>query len=174
MSQNIVLLLVGLILGGSALAIIIYFVMRYLRGSITLTLDSTAFSPGDVIKGSFVLLTRKQIQGNKLIVSLIGDKTTKIYKDDKTESRTREIHRSEKLIESAREYPAGYTKEQSFEIPIPGQNGNASNNSALGQVLSAASMLINDRDTFYTWRVEARLDAQGVDLAKNQKITINM
>ena len=149
--------------------------MRYLRGSIALNLQSTAFNPGVTIKGNLELLTRKNLSGNKLIVSLIGDKVTRYYENDEKKTRTREIHRSEILLENAREYPAGHTATHEFEINIPGNSASApSADSALGQVLSAASELINDRDVYYEWKIEARLDAKGVDLAKNKKISINL
>ncbi len=174
MSENMIWILIGLALGGAVIAVIIYYLMRFLRGSIKLTLANTAFNPGETIKGSIELLTKKQIQGNKLIVSLIGDQVSKIYKDDKKETRTREIHRGEILIESARVYSAGHSAIHTFEINIPGNDNVAAGNSALGQALSMASSLLSSRETYYEWRVEARLDAEGIDLAKSQKISINL
>ncbi len=175
MSGNMVFMIIGLGIGIIVISIIAYYVMRYLRGSITLNLQKTAFNPGETINGSIELLTRKVLKGNKLIVSLIGEKVTRYYEDDEQRTRTREIHRSEILLEDAREYPAGHTAIHEFEINIPGNSGaTPSGDSALGQVLSAASQLINDRDIYYEWEVEARLDAAGVDLAKSEKVSINL
>lgn len=175
MGNNTVFILIGIVLGVVALAIITYFIIRWMRGSITLMLPNTAFNPGDTIKGSFELLTRKALQGNKLIVTLVGEKVTRYYENDERKTRRREVHRSEKLIEQAREYPAGYNVKHEFEIQIPaGGASTPSMDPAFAQVLSAASQLLNDRDTWYEWKIEARLDAKGVDLAKNKKISINL
>jgi len=175
MSDNLIFLIFAAVIGIAVIAIITYYVMRFLRGSIALNLKKTAFNPGETINGSLDLVTRKVLTGNKLIVSLIGDKVTRYYEGDERKTRSHEIHRSEILLEDAREYPAGHTATHDFEIHIPGNTGTApSGDSALGQVLSAASQLINDRDIYYEWKVEARLDAEGVDLAKSKKISINL
>ena len=174
MPTNLIWILIGVALGGTLIAVVTYYLMRYLRGSIKLSMLATSFNPGDTSTGTMELLTRKEISGNKLIVSLIGDKISKTYRDDETETHTNEIHRSEIVIESARIYPAGFNAPYTFEISIPGHDSSAIGDSALGQTLAAASLLLNDRETRYEWRVEARLDAQGVDLAKTQKISINL
>ena len=174
MSNNTIFIAIAALLAIVVISIITYFVMRYLRGSIILNMVNTASNRGDTIKGNFELITRKQIQGNKLTVSLIGNKVTRYYENDERKTRTREIHRSEKVIEGARDYPAGHNAKHEFEIAIPGSSASSSSiDSALGQALSAAAQLINDRDIYYEWRVEVRLDAKGVDLAKSQKISIN-
>ena len=76
MSENQVFILIAALLGGGILTAIIYYVVRFMRGSIKLSLARTMFNQGDTIAGSFELLTKKAIEGNKLVVSLIGVKVT--------------------------------------------------------------------------------------------------
>lgn len=90
MQNNTVLIVLGVVLGGGILAAIGYYIARFMRGTIKLSLPRTAFNPGDTISGSFDFHTKKTIQGNKLLVSLIGVQVTKTYEDGKTRTRSRE------------------------------------------------------------------------------------
>lgn len=160
--------------GGIIIATIAYYIARFLRGSIKLSLPCTAFDPGSTIKGEFALHAKKDLEGNKLIVSLIGVQITKTYqKDGKTSSQSQEIYRNETLVEPAKSYPAGYTADYDFELPVPNINTPGLMNSPLNQPLNTAMNLLGGREIRQEWRVEARLDAQGVDLADSQKISLN-
>ena len=44
----------------------------------------------------------------------------------------------------------------------------------LANVFAVATQLISSRETYYEWKVEARLDAVGIDLAKSRSVTINL
>jgi len=165
----IVVAVVGVIAG-----IVAYYVMRFMKGSIKLLLTQTGFEPGQAITGSFDLQVKKTIQSKKLIVSLIGTQITETYEDGKKRTRTREIYRNEVLIEDAREYPAGHTAQHQFEISTPNTKSSEFMNSALGQTVTAALRLLSDRRTRLKWKVEARLDTKGVDLAASKSVSINM
>ena len=174
MEDNTILIIVisvfVLILGGTG----IYFLLRFLRGKITLSLPVTTFSPGDTIKGSFELHTKKAIIGRRLIVSLIGTQHERTrQKDGKTSSRSHEIFRQEVLIEEAREYPAGYKEVYPFELPVPASDRpEFMNNELLRSLVSAASFFGNRRIEV-RWRLEARLQAKGIDLARSHRVTLN-
>lgn len=174
MENSTVFILIGAGIAITVISIIIYYILRWMRGSIKLIMPITAFNRGDVIKGNLELQTRKAIQGNKLVVSLIGEKVTRYYENDERKTRRNEVYRSEVVIEPAREYPAGHKAKHKFEITIPGGGNEApSIDPAFTQILSMASQFLNNSDTYYEWEIEARLDAKGIDLAKSQKISIN-
>ncbi len=173
MEGNTVFIIIGIVLGGAIIAIIAYQIARFMRGTIKLHLAKTAFNPGENITGSFDLHTKKNIQGNRLIVSLIGTQVTKSYKDGKTETRSHEIYRNEVLLEDAKDYSAGTQENYNFEIPVPNMSSPEFLNSPLGQTLSTALSLVSNRTTRNKWKVEARLDAKGVDLASSIAISIN-
>ena len=173
MPENILFLLIAVLLGGGILAVIIYYVVRFMRGSITLSLPRSVFNPGDPIAGSFELLAKKAIEGNKLVVSLIGIKVTKTYDGEKTKTRSREIYRDEQLLEEAKSYRAGSKATYEFTLSAPNMNSSEFLNSKVGQALSAAVHLLSDRSTRLKWKVEARLDAKGVDLATSKSVSIN-
>ncbi len=169
MPENTVLLVIMAVVGVGVVAAIAYYVVRFMRGTITLSLPITAFNPGDTIAGSFDLNTKKAIQGNKLIVSLIGTQITKTYENGESKTRSREIYRNEILVEEAKAYSAGSVATYNFEIATP----NTQSTESVGQALTAVFRLLSDRSTHLKWKVEARLDAKGVDLATAKSVTIN-
>jgi len=59
---TILLIIFGLII----VAFAAYSVMSHLKGSISLLLPNTSYSYGDTINGSFTLLAKKSIEGNRL------------------------------------------------------------------------------------------------------------
>ncbi len=144
-----------------------------MRGSIKLHLLRTTFSPGDAITGYFELQTKKAIEGNKLTVSLIGTQVTKTREGGKTRTRSREIYREELLLEGENTYRAGHRDRYDFDMVAPDSNAPQFMNSPLGQALTSALRALGGNRSRLDWRVEARLDARGVDLAASAKVTIN-
>ena len=68
MPDNTLLIVICAVLALLLIGVVIYFVMRFMRGSITLTMPQTSFGAGQFVTGSFDLLTKKSIQGNQLVV----------------------------------------------------------------------------------------------------------
>jgi len=155
------------------IAVVAFYLIRFMRGSIKLSLPRTTFNPGDTITGSFDLVIKKPIQGNKLTVSLIGVQVTRTYENGKTHTRSHEIYRKDIPVEEARAYPAGHTARHDFEIIAPNTSAPEFLNSPLGQTLTAAVQLLSNRNTSLKWTVEARLDAKGVDLVSSTRVSIN-
>ena len=151
-----------------------YYIIRFMRGSIKMTLTKNAFSSGEQVTGSFELITRKEIDGNRLFVSLIGKEVTKQRHGDKTRTHTREIYRDEVTLEDAKIFAAGATANYNFELATPSSSGPDPLDSTLGKTLKIGAELLSGRRTHLRWSVQARLDAKGVDLATQKKITLNM
>ncbi len=173
MPEKNVLILVSAVIGGGLVAVIAYAVARFMRGSVTLSLTRDAFNPGETITGSFALHTKKNLQGNKLIVSLIGVQETRTEQNGKTRLQSREVYRDEVLVEKARAYGAGFTATYPFALDVPRLQSPEFLDSAVGQALGAAFRLLSNRSTRLKWKVEARLDAKGVDLATSRAVSIN-
>jgi predicted small secreted protein len=174
MEGNAILIVILSGIAVTIIAIVTYYIVRFMRGSIKLSLPRTTFNPGDTIKGSFDLMTKKPIQGNKLTVSLIGVQVTKTREDGQTRTQSHEIYRHETLVEQARAYPTGYTARHDFEINAPDTSAPEFLNSSLGKTLTAALRILSNRQMHLKWKVEVRLDAQGADLASSTWISINM
>ena len=174
MPENTSLIVICTILGLLLVGVIAYFVMRFLRGSIKLTMPQTSFGAGQMISGSFDLMTKKSIQGNQLFVTLRGVKETKIRDGEKTRTRRDEIYCDQVTLEDAREYPAGYSAKYDFQIATPNVQSPDFMNSGIGQTLVSAFRLLNDRRTRIKWKIEARLDAKGIDLAASKSLQLNL
>ena len=172
MTQGHVLIIV--LIGVPILAFVAYRIMRFMRGSIKLTLPKTAFNPGDIITGSFELHTKREIEGNKLVVQLIGVEESRVEEQGKTKTRSREIYREEVIIEEALTYPAGHQQTYDFEIATPNMQTPEFSNSTTGQMLMGVLRMLGSRTIKLKWRIEVRLDAKGIDLATYQSVSINM
>ena len=175
MPDNTLLIVICSVLVLLLVGVIIYFVLRFMRGSITLTMPQTSFGAGQFVTGSFDLLTKKAIQGNQLVVTLKGTKITE-YRNNDGDKKTRsdEIYCDQVTLEDARQYPAGHSARHDFQIPTPNVQSPEFMNSGLGQTLVSAFRLLSDRQTRIKWKIEARLDAKGIDLAASKSIQLNL
>jgi hypothetical protein len=178
MPGNTVLILIVSAVGLVVASIAGYYIVRFMRGSIKVSLGRTAFNAGDTISGSFELLVKRPIQGNKLTVSLICQEVTRTSHGGKTRTRTEEVYRDEKIIEDARSYQPGHKATHEFEIKVPDfgsrQVPQEVANSAVFQAIGMAARFLGNTRSHLKWRVEARLDAKGVDLAGSKKVTVNV
>lgn len=166
-------ILVATAVVGALAAVAAYHIARFMRGAIKLTLPRTAFGPGESITGRFVLHTKKAIEGNRLIVSLIGVQVTTTREEGKPpQTRTREIYRDDVLVEEAKPYPAGLTATYTFQLSIPDTGAPEFLSSTAGRVLTEALALLSHQSTRLKWRIEARLDAKGIDLAASQPVSL--
>ncbi len=173
-------MMIAIAVGVAILATIAYYVARYMRGSIKLSLPHTVFDPGATISGSFDLETKKDIKGNKLVVRLIAIEKIRTHDSDgKSRTRSQEIYRDEVLIEEAKDYIAGSTANYDFQISTPGTPTSDPETPGIispqvVQGLATAVKFLSNKSTTIKWKVEARLDAKGVDLVDSQAISINM
>ena len=151
-----------------------YYIIRFMRGSMKITLVKNSFNQGEQIAGSFELTTRKEIDGNRLYVMLVGKEVTKERHGDKTRSHTREIYRDEQTIEEAKTFLAGQTTNYDFQLATPSSAGADSDNAPLSQAIKVGAKLLSGRSRQLHWRIEARLDAKGVDVASTKKVHINI
>ncbi len=166
--------LVGWLIGGVIVLVIaavgVYYLLRFLRGTIRLTLPQTSFSPGETIRGRMELETKKPIEGKRLLVRLIGTRVTRYRSGKNQRTRSEEIYRDEVVIEPERSYHAGEKLERDFEIHIPDASQSDGAGAALGKALATGLELISGARTRTRWKVEARLEAKGVDLAKSKRV----
>jgi predicted small secreted protein len=151
-----------------------YYIIRFMRGSINITLAKSSFNEGEQITGSLELTTRKEIEGNRLYVMLVGKEVTKERRGGKTRTHTREIYRDELTIEEAKTFPSGQTMNYDFQLAAPSSAGPDFLSSGLGKTLKVGMELLGGRRSYLRWIVEVRLDAKGVDLASRKKIAVNM
>jgi hypothetical protein len=157
--------------------IIVFFVMRGMKGTITLQCEKNTFDPGETIKGTISVKIKKETRGNQLKVSLIADRTTTFYDGDERRTDHDEIYRDELVLEDKKTYPVGYENTYDFSINIPKMNepGGQQTDGVLGAVGAVFDVLsANRRKTKIEWQLEARLDAEGLDLVTKKEIHMRM
>ena len=168
-TENMVFTAIGLI----ALAVVAYFILRYLKGSIEIQLDKTSFDTGETIKGSFRLVARQTIEANKLTVALVADEITKRKDSDgDNETDTHEVYRDEQVLEGKHLYEKGFDNTHNFELLVPASGESSMDSSKVGQALSTIGSMMNMNRRYLEWSVEVCLDAKGIDLSSSEKVYI--
>jgi hypothetical protein len=163
MSGKLIMILVAVVIAAAVIAV-----------SIKLQLPGTAYNPGEPISGSLELQAKKAIDANRLLVSIIGTEVTRTYEQGRSRTHSREIYRDEHVIDGVKQYQPGARARHEFELTAPNIGAPDFMNSAMGQALGAAMRLLANRRTELRWRIEARLDAKGIDLATSRRISISI
>jgi len=163
------LLVVLSICVGVICGIIGFFILRGLKGTIQIECEKSTFDPGETIKGDIHVKIKKETRGNNLTISLAADETTTYYDGDERRTEQDEVYRDEQVIEDKKTYPVGYEKTYDFAVTIPAMNEPGRQvDGVVGAVFDALS--VNRRKTKITWQLEARLDADGLDLVNKKDI----
>ena len=146
-----------------------YFVMRSLKGTLRLTLNSLRVSSGENFTGTVQMTCRKPVEGHRLVVTLIGKEKYRRQTDDGMKTETREFYRNHTVLEEARSYEAGFEETYSFEHEAPTGGQVGSSGSGLAGVLD----LFSGRDRDLSWKLEGRLEAKGIDLSDSKRVDVN-
>jgi hypothetical protein len=154
--------------------IIAFYVIRGLKGNLTLTLNQRGVSSGDTFTGTIQVVCKKQVEGNRLVATLIGTEKIKEKTDEGTKTKTREIYRVDTLLEEVRSYDAGFEESYSFELAAPSASQVGAASSGLGKMVEMGMEMLTGRDRDITWKIEGRLDAKGIDLVDSEKVTVNL
>ena len=166
------------------------------RGDLEVVLDKFQFSPGDTISGKVMLKLKKQMQANKLTVSVTGEKIytrtairggigiginigNGVQNNPIANDQTKidKIFNFELPLDGSKEYNVG---EYPFSIKLPSdvtqQPTSANSNGTLGtvaNVVNAMNSLTGGMTVRTEWFVEAQLDIPGaIDMRK--KVIINV
>jgi len=173
MSSTFITFVVISAIGAGVAMIVAFFVMRHMRGTIELSLPKTAFAPGEQIDGSFTMTTKKAIEAKRLFVSLVGTEVSEERHGDSTRTHRREIFRDERVLEEASTIPAGHSAEYSFQLTAPSVEGSDSISGVLGDTLKIGLEIFSGDREQLEWKVEARLDAEGIDLASSKQVYLD-
>lgn len=146
-----------------------FFLLRGLKGTIEVHCEKNTFDPGETIKGDIYLKIKKETKGNNLTISLVADETTTFYDGDERRTEHDEVYRDEQVIENTKTYSVGYEKTYEFALTIPAMNEPSGQvDGVVGAVFDALS--VNRRKVKIEWQLEARLDAEGLDLVNKKDI----
>jgi hypothetical protein len=154
------------------IALVAFFVLRAMKGSLVLRLNEHQVAPDGAFSGTVELTCRKPIEGNRLIVTLIGRERIEEKTKEGTKTRNREFYRDEEVLESARDYEAGFEQTYEFEIAAPSAKNVQAAASPLGKMMEMGIEMLTGRDRDLSWKIEGRLDAKGLDLVQSEKVRI--
>ena len=164
------------------IAIIAYYVTRAMKGKVELELPKNGYNGGEEIKGRVTLTAKKSLQLNRMYVALIGyEIVERRDSDGDRKTRRNEVYRNEVNILEAQSVPAGTNKAFDFTMNAPGSEATPSGDMAQ-KVAGAASAVagalgalgMNTTTRRMEWKLEARADLPGVDIAKSQKVRVNL
>jgi hypothetical protein len=169
-STLIIGILVFVVVGG----IVAYYVIRGLKGNLTLALNQRGIGSGDKFTGTVKVVCKKPVEGNRLVATLIGTEKIVRRTDDETETEICEFYRDDAVLEGARSYEAGFEESYNFELVAPSAANAGTASSSLGKMMEVGMEMLTGRDRDVYWKIEGRLDAKGLDLVDSEKVTINL
>lgn len=163
-------------------AIIAYYVARAMKGKVELELPKNSYNSGEEITGRVTLTAKKSLQLNRMYVALIGyEIVERRDSDGDRKTRRNEVYRNEVNILEAQPVPAGTNKAFDFTMNAPG--GEATPAGEMAQKVAGAASAVagalgalgmNTTTRRMEWKLEARADLPGVDIAKSQKVRVNL
>lgn len=175
--QTVIILCV---IGAILVWVIGYFVMKFLKWKLKLNLNKTSFQKPEKITWTLDLEAKKNIEWNRLFVALVQyEKVRRRWSDWKTTTSRHEIWRFETDLEQAKEFSAWLKNTYTFEIPFPSEQNNNTDqfwdNELLNNIVKWANLISWNRMWTRTieWKIEARLDAKGIDLTDSKRVYLN-
>ena len=158
---------VGLVVGG-------IWIIRRMKGTIVLRMNNATANSGETLSGTIDLTINKVMESNALEVALIAKEIIKERRNGKQHTRTEEVYRSTKTIEGPTLYNAGDKKSYTFEINVPSGIDSKVKLGGTAQMLLGAASLFIGSDRRVEWKLEARLDAPGLDLVTSKDVHVNV
>ena len=159
------------------------FIASRMKGKIELTLTKGGYAPGETIQGNLILTSKKDLEGTRLFVALVGyEEVKRRYRDSegnsKSETKRHEIYRDELDLEGAGPVIAGASQSYPFQLNTPpvantqlaGEGGDSMIGKAAGALISAIGDTVDRRKI---WEVQARYDLKGIDLKTKKKVTVS-
>ena len=179
------------VIGAVVLGVIAYYVARFLKGSMKITLEQRSFRPGETISGLLTIHARRAIPAERIYVAVIGEEEerTRSSRSGSSSKRWRECYRDEVDVLLDEELEPYSRNRYTFTIAAPSEGSIAT----IAEALSAAtegvqdvagqrmvkglgSLMVGMSRMFAgrkRWKVTARVETRGVDLATKQKIHIS-
>ena len=157
-------------------AIAAFYITRMMKGKLQLHLLKTGLGSGETLNGTVTLTTKKPLDVRRFYVALIGHEEVERRRsgDDDRHTEKHEIYRDEYNFEDGQLLPAGFTKAYEFALIAPAKDTVGESSSGGGIELNIGPLKIGNDRRRLTWKVEARVDLPGVDLATSKSVRVNL
>ncbi|PQJ28539.1 hypothetical protein [Rubritalea profundi] len=191
--NSVILYLIVGVVAAIVLGVIVYFIARAMKGSIEIALKQKNVSSGDMAEGQLTLKAKKAIDVDRMFIALIGEREIRKRSSSGNGNSTSwdEFYRDEHDVLMSEHLRAGFTQKYDFALQAPtkqdtqnlldnpvGALTNKIDNALVkgianqvGQIALQSSGLRHSRKR---WKVVARLETKGVDLADSKKIHISL
>jgi hypothetical protein len=170
--QAIFLVLIIGLVGG----IVVYFVLRHLKGKLTLEVVNRVYGVGDIVSGQVHLHCKKDVDCNRFYVALICQEVVQTYRKGKRHTTRRELVRQEQDLTGPGRFAPGTMESYAFDLVVPSVPTRdfqvATGSETVDAIVNTVASLASHRGRL-EWKLEARVDAQGVDLAATQRVSVN-
>ena len=166
------------VFGLTFVVVIVVLTLKFLKGSLKVTLAKTAFSSGENVAGKIDFKSKKAISSNGLIVELEAyqqQRSISIGGGRGSSTQLIKIYSGQVVVEQAREYAAGYSGNYDFaiKVPTPAEMGRAeTGNNVLNSAVKIASSVLGTGRI--RWTLKVRLDAKGLDLTNTKRSHVNL
>ena len=186
---------VAMILGGVVAAVVIpvsiYYILRLLKGSLKLELAQKSVMSGQIISGKLHLHTKKAIHADRLYIALIGERERRRRSSSSSSNSGNstywdEFYRDEVDVLVGQDLHAGIRESMDFQLNAPSEGQAMNTGQAIEKaadeveneigkaVLKGVGSLASVMGGRKRWRVIARLETKGVDLAASKKLHISL
>lgn len=178
-TQHIIIGVLVLIIAGIAG----YYLIRVMKGKIELELPKNGFNSGEEISGRVTLSAKKPLELKRMYVALVGyEITQRVDKDGDRKTRKNEVYRNEVNILDSQTVPGGVRQTFEFSMNAPGGSSNPVAGEVASRVAGAAGAVgaalgalgVSSTTRRMEWKIEARADLPGVDIAKSERVRVNL
>ena len=169
MEKAVLIVLSGI--GALVLTLIAFWILRKMKGSITITPEKYNYAPGETIKGKILLKLKKPITADQLIIGLRCQRTERStsLNTGKSQPSTSNIFDFNQPLEGKKDYaPSEYPYD--FAITIP-QNVSPQLEGIAGSLVKSASILMGQNASL-RWYLYAELECDGVNLSKEIQVNV--
>ena len=169
----IVVFFVGIVLFFGSFAV--FRMVRGSKGTLVLHIPQTSVSTDEKIRGTVTITPKKQLAVRRFFVALTCEEVVRRPGEEAPEMYL--AYSDEYTFPSDKQWPAGLSQSFEFELTVP--HGSNVNNGAkvtggsIGTEIGGVGVRIG-RERRLLWKVEARVDLSGFDLAKCQLVNVKL
>jgi hypothetical protein len=151
------------VVASAVIGFVIYYVAGRMKGRVEVALERYIFAPGEEIHGSVVLASRKPVQINKIVLAVVALRRKSARQIRRRGRTSREVYRSTTELEVEGVFEPGEFHSFPFVLTAPDLD-NRDTGGLLGTLAHFAQNLEAGTTGQVIWRIEARVDAAGIDL----------
>lgn len=154
---------------------VVFRMVRGRKGTLTLHIPESSVSTDDKIRGTVTITTKKPLAVRRFFVALTCEEVVRRPGEEAPEMYS--AYSDEYTFLDDEQWPAGLVQSFEFELTVPhgsDVNGGAKvTGGGIGTKIGGFGVSIGHKSQLL-WKVEARVDLPGLDLAKFQLVNVRL